>query len=417
MSASKDSPQDSVAFVTIDGVDYAAREHKYAASVLRLADSCSAVIPAPEGKVLGADGKSVSVSDVATMGAPLSFALADPNVNGGKRVAKFSGVVTGRQFSQSLEGGLVLNVTGADLGWKLSSCGPAHLNLRGLTWSKFLAKVCGLTVDGKGNVTADAFGWGFKGAGSDNTVNRKLRLGRQTVQSDFDRRAAAKTSLLIPRFQIEPGETIDSVIVKYAKIDHFLVNVSTDGWIQIFRPDYAQKASYSFFHYPTSDSNHKKNNVIGPMFSETADSLYTRVECWSTVVDGVNNDPTDQNAGTYRGKFLNAGTLPFLRAYTFSDAEQMGQDRVDARAKWQWQRGQFDAWTYKFTAVGHSQSGVPFVEDTMCELHDAVYGIDGLFYVSAVEPSRKLARPGKDSGSGAGTRCEITLKRPNFLAA
>jgi hypothetical protein len=150
--------------------------------------------------------------------------------------------------------------------------------------------------------------------------------------------------------------------------------------------------------------------------SESADPLYTHVECWSTVIDPTNNDPQNPNAGRYHGTFNNLSTLPARRALTMTDPEQMGKDRVDARAKWQWQRGLFDSWTYTFETVGHSQNGVPFVEDTMCELHDLVYGFDGLYYVSAVEPTRKLAKAGIDK-SGAGTRCKITLKKPNLLAA
>src|SRR5579871_476388 len=408
--------QDCVAFVNIGGVDYEAREHKYSATVLKLADTFSITIPAPDGKVRGLDGSQTPIANVATMGARVTLAMSDPNVRGGERVTKLRGIVAGRRMQTDRDGGTTLAVTGADLGWMFSSCGRVFQNLRGLTWLEFLKKVCGLTVDPvTGSVVADAFGWGIQGVRQTNVINRKLRLGRQVVESDFQRAAAAKTSLLVPRFQIEVGETIDQRMIQLAKIDHFLVNVSTDGFLQIFQPDYSQAPLYSFFRYPTTDTRRKQNNIIDPSVEESGDSLYTRVQCWSSVVDTTNKDPTNPNAGRYYGKFENTSTLPFQRLYTFTDPEQMGQDRVTSRARWQWQRFLFDSWTYSFETVGHSQNGVPFVEDTMCELHDLLYGYEGVFYVAGVEPSRKLARPGFDRGSGS--RCRITLKKPNLLAA
>lgn len=409
--------QDAIAVVTIGGVQYEAREHSYQASVLRIADTFSVTLPAPEGRVLGADGSRVPMADVATMGQSVEFALSDPSVQGGARITKLRGVVTGRRMQADRDSGTVLQVTGADLGWWLSSCGQVFRNLRGVKWITWLQKNLGLTVDATGAVIKDAFGWGFQGVRAGNFVNRSLRLGRQVVQSDFQQEI--QPSIIEPRFQIDVGQTLDSMMIQFAKLDHFLVNVSSDGFLQFFQPHYNQAPLYSFFHFPASDARHRQNNVIGPILEESADPLYTKIECWSTVVDTTDNDPFDPNAGRYRGRFPKTGettTLPAHRLYTFTDTEQMGKDRVDARAKWQWQRGLFDSWTYTFETVGHSQNGIPFVEDTMCELHEAVYGLDGLFYVSQVEPVRKLARPGFDT-SGAGTRCKVALKKPGLLAA
>lgn len=403
--------QDCVAYINIGGVDYLAREHRYSATVLRLSDTASVTIPAPDGKVRGADGSQTPIKNVATMGQAVEFALADPNVKGGARIKKFSGTVTGRQM-QGGRDGTTLAVTVADQGWKLSSCGPVFQNLRGLTWRKFFSKLCGIEVDATGAVTADRYGWGFQGIRAGNAFNRAVRLGRQVAQSDFSQEVSP--SIMEPRFQVEVGQTLDALAIQYAKIDGFLVNVSTDGWIQIFRPNYTQQPLYSFYR-SASESGRKRNNVMNPAVEESADGLYTHVECWSSVIDTTDNDPTNPNAGRYHGEYDNTGTLPFARRYTFTDTEQMGQSRVDQRAKWQFQRFLFDSWTYSFETVGHSQGGNPFVEDTMASLTDAVYGYEGLFYVAAVEPSRKLARPGFDPS--AGTRTKITLKRANLLGA
>lgn len=406
--------RDAVVYVTIGGVDYECRDHSYSATVLKLSDTFSVTIPAPGGKVRGADGKQVAVAEVAMMGAEVKLAVSDPNVQGGMRIDKLLGKVTGRRIQADATSGTVLQVTGADLGWTLSSCGQVFRNIRGLKWEKWIARNLGLVVGPSGATVRDDMGWGFRGVRAGNLLNRTLRLGRAAVQSDWQQDTAP--SLVEPVFQIEVGQTLDGMIIQFAKLDHYLVNVSSDGWLQYFQPHYDQKPLYSFWHAPAGSDAARKNNVIRPVLDESADSLYTQVECWSTVIDTTANDQTDPNAGRYHGTYTNTGTLPFPRRYTFTDTEQMGQSRVDARAKWQWQRGLFDSWTYSFEVVGHSQDGVPLVEDTMCELHDSVYGVDGLFYVSAVEYTRKLARPGLDS-SGAGTRAKVTLKRPNLLAA
>jgi hypothetical protein len=409
--------QDAVIYINIAGVDYLCREHVYAASVLKLADAFSVTIPAPDGQVIAVDGSKTPVENVATMCADVTIDVADPNVDGGQRVTKLRGVVTGRRVSSDNSSGTVLAVTGADKGWWLTSCGQVFRNLRGVKWQKFFQKNLGITVDAAGNVTADAFGWGFKGVRAGNVLNRRLRLGRQAAQSDFQQDVAPTP--VEPVFQIEVGQTLDGLMIQYAKIDHLLVNVSTDAYLQIFRPDYAQQSRYTFNHHPASDSRSRDNNVIGPSLEESADGYYSVVECWSTVIDTTDNDPTNPNAGRYHGRYPLHGEsdlIPHHRLYTFTDTEQMSQERVNQRAKWQWQRFQFDGWTYTFETVGHSQNGVPYVEDTMCELHDSVYGLDGLYYVSAVEYRRKLARPGFDRG-GAGTRCKITLKKPNLLGA
>ncbi len=414
--------QDCVATVELGGVEYAAREHQYEASVLQIADTFSIVIPAPDGRVLGADGSRTPIANVATMGAPAVLYLSDPNVQGGRKIPKLRGCVTGRRMASDAQSGTTLNVTGADLGWKLSTCGVVFSNIRGVKWVKFLQQQLGLTVNPvTGAVAADAYNLGFQGVRAGNLINRAIRLGRQAAQSDFQQDISP--TLQEPRFQVEVGETIDSILVTYAKLDHFLINVSTDGWLQFFYPadsgvgkPYSATPLYQFFRYPAADPRSRLNNMINPVLDESADPLHTQVECWSTVIDTTDLDSTDPNAGRYHGVYVPpASPLPFRRLHTFTDTEQMSQARVDARAKWQYQRQVFDSWTYTFEAVGHSQNGAPFVEDTLCELHDLVFGIEGVFYVTEIAPSRRLARAGADKG--AGTRCRITVKKAGLLAA
>ena len=416
--------QDTIATVLIDGVEYQAREHGYNAAVMQLSDDFKVTLPAPGGKVRGPDGTQIAVADACPVGAPAQFYLSDPNVQGGAKVLKLRGRITGRAIESDPASGTVLCLAGKDLGWHLSGCPKVHVNIRGLTWRQFAGKLLGMTLDPTGKVTDDAFGWGFKGVGTGNVNNRTIKLGRQTVESDFQRASQEQNSIKLPRFQTEPGQTFDSILCQYARINHYLVNVSTDGWLQIFKPaqrtgssaPYTDEPRYVFHHHAAEDSRSRLNNVMRPRMEESGDGYFTRVECWSSVIDTINSaQSTDYNAGTYHGSFANIGTLPFDRLYTFADGEQMGTAAVNARAKWQWQRFLWDGWTYTFETVGHSQGGFPFVDDTLCELHDSVYGLDGVYYVAGIECSRKLARPGFDRS--AGTRTRITLKKSGLLVA
>lgn len=421
---------DCVAFIEIGGVEIQCRDYKYTANVLKLADKFSVTIPAPNGKVASIDGTSYDVLKIATMGDAVTFYLSDPEVQAGAKLPKLRGRVTGRNI-RSDASGLVLSVTGADLAWHLTSCGRVFKSLRGLTWLQFASRLLGMTLNPTtGEVTSDPNQWGFSGFGNNNVFNRKIRLGRVSAEQAF-REESFQQGLVIPRIQVEVGQTLDSLLVQYARLDGYLVNMSTDGWLQIFRPawdgvtvDSAGKAK-PYTAAPLYTFTHPGNVIAGSLsFDEDGGSLYSHLECWNTVIDTTDNDPTNQNAGRYHGTFDTAiGQIPFSfeRRYTFSDAEQYGgdpttgQSRVNARAKWQWQRFAFDAQTITFEVRGHSQGGVPFVEDTLCTFRSDVLGIDDVFYVSQVEPYKKLAGAGFDKN--AGTRTKITLNRSGLLAA
>jgi hypothetical protein len=379
--------------------------------------------------VYGNNGYTQDAIKVANMGDAVTLWVSDPSVQGGKKIAKLMGRVTGRSIRPS-SSGTVLQVTGADLGWHLSSCGEAIRSLRGLTWLQFAAKMLGLTLNpSTGEVTNDAYQWGFQGIGTSNVLGRKLKLGRQEEDIEFQQRTSTP-QIILPRIQVEIGQTLDSLLIQYARLDGYLVNVSADGWLQIFKPAsgdgvtaYSAQPLYTFTH----PGNILKDTLD---FEESADGLYTHVECHNTVIDTVLQDSINQNAGRYHGQFDPAiGERPFAfeRRYTFSDPEQYGGEpsnpdgstvsggRVKARAKWQWQRFMFDAQTITFEVQGHAQNGVPYVEDSLCSFKSEVLGLDGIYYIAAIEYSRKLARRGFDSG--AGTRTKLTLKPTGLLAA
>jgi len=403
--------EDCIATVSVGGVEYEAREHNYTANVMKLADEFRVTLPAPYGFVRGVDGIKTPLKDIhAQRGAEVKFTLSDPNVQGGRKIDTMIGVAVGFQMNADPNNGTQLVLTGADLGWKLSTCGPVKKNLRGLVWRDFLDQ---LIMDPELNL-------GFRGVRGGNLVSQKIKLGRQVVESDFQQETQGG-SIIPPRFQIEVGQTLDSILIQYARLSGYLVNTSADGYFCFFKPasedgtqkPYTVPASYFFNHH--ADARRDQNNVMRPTMEVDCSELYTHVECWNTVIDTTDLDTTDPNAGRYHGEFSILGTLPFSRRLTFSDPEQMGETRANARAKWMWQRGMFQAETHSFEAVGHSQDGKPFLEDTIASYSNSVYGAEGLYYVVSVEKSRKLANAGFDRN--AGTKTKLTVKPVGFLAA
>lgn len=393
-------------YVEIGGVEYEARDFAWGSSVLQLSGQWSVTLPAPEGRILATTGETFPADDVLELGARVRFYESDPAVEGGVKLLKMTGRLWQIDDEESPEGGYALRLSGPDLGVHLTS-GHARVftNLRGVKWKTFLQR----------NVLDSSLGWGFEGVRWGNVENKNLRLGRALIAAQIEPAAGS----IQPRFQIDVGQSLGPLLQEFAKRERYLMNVSADGWIQFFRPDYDQPALYTFRHASRGDElGATFNNVMRPRLRRSAEGLYTRVECWSSVIrPSAAQDSENPNEGRYRGTYQNLGSLPFARLCTFSDPEQIGQSRVDARAKWMWQRERFNSWEYTFTTVGHSQNGTPYEPDTMCELVDDVRGLSGRYYVTDVKPSRILARPGFNRGGRAGTLTDITVRLPDLLGA
>src|SRR5262249_38677575 len=154
--------------------------------------------------------------------------MSDPNIAGGQKVQKLVGIVVGREVI-SKEDGTTLKITGADLGWHLTNnTGLIWKNLNGIKFDALLK----LVIDSS---------WGFQGVRSSNDLNRKLKQGRAGFAA-----SGVNTPLfsILPRIQFEPGETLADVLVRYARREKLLINVSGDGYLQIFQPNYVQPTSY-----------------------------------------------------------------------------------------------------------------------------------------------------------------------------
>jgi prophage tail gpP-like protein len=393
-------------YLEIGGVEYEAREFAWDSSILQLADQWSATLPAPEGKIRATSGEWMPANKVLTDGALVRIYESDPTVEGGRKIPKMKGRLVNIDDAESPEGGYQITLSGFDLGWHLTTGhGRVFTNLRGVAWKTFLER----------NVLDASLGWGFEGVRYGNLANKNLRLGRALIQTTLNPQIGA----IQPRFQIEVGQSLGPLLIEFAKREGYLLNVSADGYLQFFRPDYEQQPLYTFRHYLRSDEvGSQFNNIMRPRLRRSAEQLYALVEAWNTVLRPPPvQDTEDPTEGRYHGAYANLGSLPFERRYTFSDPEQIGQDRANARAKWQWQRLRFDAWEYTFTVRGHAQNGIPFEPETLCDVVDPVRGINETLYITGVRCWRKLARAGIDRTTDTGTLAQITTHRAHLLGA
>lgn len=371
----------------IAGVEYdKVGDYSYETDVLTLGDSFAVTVPDPNLKYI----------DAIRPGDLVELFMADPNVAGGATTRKLIGRVTRRQRSSKKGEGTKIAVAGADLGWHLvSTDAPLWFRLNGATFETLLKKV----LD-------DSWGFAKDGVRLENDTNRKLKLGRAGVAQQISPAVKA----FIPPIQTDVGQKIADLLIEFARREKKLVNVSSDGYLQIFAPNYSQDVRYVFEYHPASSARSKRTNVSDADLEESIDGLYTDVTCVGTVVrPPTTTDATNPNEGRFRGRYVpTPAPLPFNRRLTFSDGDQLTLDQANRRAQWKYERSLFDSWSYTVKVEGHSQNGYFFESDTMAEVHDTVNGVDGKFYVTKVRYSRNK----KD-----GTTTVLTLKRPNLLAA
>lgn len=363
-------------------------------------------------------------------GYPIKIWHADPAVENGRERPWFSGVIVNASQRSSQEAGSVITIAGFDLGWRLTSCAPYWLNLRGLTWQKLAARLVEVN-------------WGFDSIIGDN-LNTKLKFGRVDAEYQAKVRKIDQEKKLnlgrpeivqalfgqfgvkLPRIQIEMGQTVGDVLTNYARLQHHFVGVSALGHLQLWQPDYDQATRYSFhWHAPSSGRRSSTNDIKEGNYELSAEGVYNDVTCCGTVIVGlVMPDPIDPNEGKFVSKYRNfsvatyypdlaggaAGpsqVLPIARRKTFMDEQQLNKKQALLRAQWAYQQGVYDGDTLIYDTFGHSKDGVPYIENTMAEVDDSWNGVEEKRYLSRVELSKDIQ----------GTRGRIHQKLPNLLAA
>lgn len=393
----------TTATVIVDGEEIPnLTSFSYSSDVLQLGDPFSVEIPDPEGEFKGD----------FPIGATCKLYLQNPNIAKGAKTLKALGIITDRKVSVS-ERGTIIHLTGADIGWHLvNNDAPVWFNLRGVTWERLATAAIfphKVFKSKKGKAIDVDPEWGFTGVGFGNGINRGLKLDNKRAESQHVYQP------LDPLFiQTEPGEKISDVLITYARRLNVLVNVSVDGVLQIFRPDYDQKSRYRVELYPAKTKNSKNSNVLGAELVEKLDSTWNEVRVYGERVklsiEEEAQKRLDPNVGKFAGRWpeKDSDTLPFLHRAVLSDHDPTGKTLAKQRARWKYERGLFDAWTYTVTLRGHGQDGAWFESDTLASVIDDVIGIRGIYYVSSVQCSR-------DNQSG--DRTVMTLKRRGLLAA
>lgn len=368
------------------GTEYLVKEYAFDESVLNIGDAFSCTIANIEGEISG----QIHELD------PVVVYMADASVGGAARTQLYTGRVLLVEYGSDVKGGSVIMLTCYDLGWHLKSCQAIpFVNLNGITIAKLLDKAINST-------------WGFAGFRLENTKNVHLKQGRQGVAVQLASDANIKA--VHPRIQTSPGDNWAEHLIKYARRIKRLVNVSADGYLQVFAPDYKQASSYRIVYRKSTDKDRNLINVRGrPTLTLSGETKYGETRCYSTWTRAPKAyDTTDPNAAYFHGTFTAAATIPFDRLYSFMDQDQLSQDMATARAEWAHQRGLFDAWVYNVTMPGSAQGGAFFAAGTMAEISDTVHKVSGLYYVVSVRRSRTIQD---------GTTTAMRLQKPDLLAA
>lgn len=379
------------ATLVVEGTDYdKITQYSYDSDLLQVGDHWAVTLPDPKGELVGKIKK----------GQKAELYFEDKNI---PRTKMLTGIVTGRRAASSNRTGTGLVISGADLGWYLvNSCAPMWMRLRGTNWDKLLKKA------------TEESAWGFKGIKFENHGNTKLKQGREGVAYLQN----YTTPSYVPPIEISIGETWSDVLVRYAQRENRLLNVSSDGYLQLFEPNYKQRTSYKF----TADRDDpSKNNIIECTEDDKLDGVYSKVICVGSVVRYVGTDDrVNPHQGQFRGTYEDANA-EVVRLLTFADGEvyttrpAKGQRATPAqkRADWRARRELFDCYEYTVTVPQHSQwsdtEQIPlwYAVDTMADVNDTVLGIKGSFYITRVRFQR----------TAQGTTTEVRMRKPNLLQA
>lgn len=331
-------------------------------------------------------------SDKLLIGSQVKIYLQNPEVLAGARTLKFLGRITNREANYSPQTGSVVKLTCADLGWHLlNCCAPLFYNLRKGSLDQLLDQHAQKALIDRS--------WGIQGVRYDNKTNRKLKQGAQAAEALRKQKLGS-----VYVVQIEAGDVPFDKIVTYAKRNNRLINVSVDGYIQVFSPDYATAPHYSI-RCTDTDGN---NNVIKSRMVEDLRNIYTEVECVGQQVGWQPQDPNDPNAGKRRGAWSNSNLLPFVHRLTFADAEVYNRELSAKNALWRAQKALYESWFVEYKVYEHHSSGHWWEADTQVDVQDDELGISGALYISQVRC---------ESSPLTGDTTTLVCRKPGLLSA
>ena len=364
----------------------------YSSDVCQLGDPFSVRVPDPRG----------IYRDKFVKGQTIKLSMRNPNVEGGGLTTKCLGIIVDRVRTCN-SGGTALELTCADLGWHLLNCdAPYWGDVQNGTLYDLLTDPDWISPT-----------WGIRAIATDNETNRliKQRINQGRAQQAIDLQQALG---LLTYIQVEPGDKIADHLATYARRLNRLINVSADGYLQIWRPDYNRDPLFAIELHEIDDPARNKNNVLDVSISDSISDVYTEVNCvWEQVGGDTNPDPANQNWGKDVGSFVNEFALPFYRRCSFSDGDLYNNDDAKAQSFWRYSKGIFDSFQAVYTVKGHWQKPAGatraywWESDQMCSVNDTVNGLSGLFYVAAVRCDR----------DERGDRTIVTLRKPALQAS
>ncbi len=366
-------------YILVNGNQIATKDYLFISDIMcGMGDPFSCTVPNPDGAMTGKVNK----------GDTVELYIADPGVAGGTSTRQLTGVVVSVNGSSNMQG-TTLRITCADKGWHYQrSEAPVFKSLQGKK-IKDLAEM--LTHPS----------WNIRGIKFENTSNIKARLGRRQAQINT---LPKDYPAVLPRIQIEPGQSAADVLFYVCKLNQLLCQVTQDGYLSIYQPDYKQQPAYTFHFHKSSEPERSKNNVLSVSFDDSAEAVYTRVKCYSyNLLPAAAHLSNNPNEGAFSGVDSDANALPFSHAITFGDAEALNKTQANARAKWKRLRGLWDSFSYTVEVYGHSQNGNFYVPGSMATINDSVHNINGNFYVQSVQWERTIQ---------GGTKSKLVLRKP-----
>lgn len=343
-------------------------------------------------------------TDKLKRGSLVKLYLSNPRVNNGAETLKFYGRIIDR-MADSERG--TIKLTCADLGWHLANCdAPLWFRLeKGRVEMIIDPDHYQIGRDGKKHHFIDP-SWGIKGYRLDNAVNRDLKQGKASFKLSVGTvKARAEQDLNVFVVQVEPGEKVLDKIQEQGRRYNFLVNVSVDGYIQLWRPDYDRAPLYKI---RCTDS---ESNVKSGQMHESARNIFTTVECvgeqlgFEADQEGTADNP---NATKKRGAVYDAEALPYLHRQTFGDGEMFEKGLALKMARWRRDRELFDSWYVQYSFPDHHLSGTWWESDQLADVVDDDLGIRGPLYVQRVRCEGSVR---------GGDLSTVILRKPRLLQA
>lgn len=367
-------------------------------------DYNSDILNVTENATFTVDSKNKKYRDMLQIGQKIEFRLSHPKVNGGAPTTKHKGRIVSRVPHYSPQTGTEIKITSADGGWHLeNSHAPIWLRLLGKDFSDLCDPQTSNLFDPS---------WDFPGVRFDGNIRRKLKQAIKTQVALLNQRALPDPAFVV---QIEPGDTAASKIIEFARRYKdennnagLLLNVSSDGWLCVYKPNDQQKPLYSI----RCMDNDPRNNVLEAELTETAQTRWTEVEVVgeqieSEIVPGT-IDPNNPNAKKKRGHITHPTALPFVHRHTVTDGEMVSTGQAQTHAEWIYRRGQFDSWSIVYTLNEHYQNGYWYESDTVVSVSDDELGVYGNFYVQAVHCS---------GIKNTGDTTRMIVRKPGLLTA